>query len=107
MFTATLTIMDIDIGTPEAAARGLLAVAAGDGRPVHIQVENQHTGEKYIVEIQDYPPDVLASLKAIMPFALSRIEDMNETPDEHSEKATAAYEEARRVIAEAEARANG
>lgn len=45
---------------------------------------------------------ILESLKVIMPYAQSRIEDMNETPDEYSAKATAAFEEAQRVIAEAQ-----
>lgn len=46
-------------------------------------------------------------LKGVMPYAQSRIEDMNETPDEHSAKATAIFEEAQRVIAEVEGRADG
>ncbi len=51
--------------------------------------------------------DMLAALKAIMPYAQSRIEDMNETPDEHSAKATAAFENAQRIIAEMEGNTNG
>lgn len=106
MFTAELTIMDLDTDTPEAAARVLLAVAAGDARPVFISVRNQYTNQTDQVEINDYPPDILAALKAIMPYAQSRIEDMNEAPDEHSAKATAIFEEAQRVLAEAEGRAS-
>lgn len=107
MFTASLKISDLDTGTPEAAARVLIACAAGDARPLMIEVADQHTGHKHYVEITDYPVDTLAALKAIMPYAQSRIEDMNETPDEYSSKATAAFEEAQRVIAEVEGQANG
>jgi len=107
MFTATLTIMDLDTGTPEAAARVLLACAAGDARPLSIKVTHQHTSDDRFVEITDYPPDILAALKAIMPYAQSRIEDMNEAPDEHSVKATAAFENAQRIIAEMEGDTNG
>lgn len=53
MFTAELTIMDLDTGTPEEAARALLA-AAGEARPLFIAVKHQHTGEESQVEINDY-----------------------------------------------------
>lgn len=105
MFTATLTIMDLDTGTPEAAAQALLTCAA-EVRPLYIEVTDQGTDIERIIEITEYAPDVLAALKAIMPYAQSRIEDMNEAPDEHSAKATAIFEKAQRVLAEAEGRAS-
>lgn len=54
MFTATLTVSDLDFGTPEDAAVALLA-AAGAARPLSVALHHQHTGAKHLVTVADYP----------------------------------------------------
>jgi hypothetical protein len=57
MFTATLTIMDLDMKTPRNAAEALLA-AAGCARPLTVETEHQHTGQKQSITIEDWPDEV-------------------------------------------------
>lgn len=52
MFTASLTISDLDFTTAEDAARALLAC---DARPLHVTVTNQHTGKVSEVVVSDWP----------------------------------------------------
>lgn len=52
MFTATLTISDLDFESPEDAAVALLA-AAGTARPLSVALHNQHTGSNHRVQVDD------------------------------------------------------
>ncbi|MDA5627810.1 MULTISPECIES: hypothetical protein [Agrobacterium] len=53
MFTATLTVSDLDFAKPEDAAVALLAVA-GTARPLSVALFNQHTDAKHLVTVEDF-----------------------------------------------------
>lgn len=52
MYTATLTMGDLDFQKPEDAAAHLLEVA-GWARPLGLVVENQHTAERHWIEVTE------------------------------------------------------
>lgn len=112
MFTATLTIQDLDFPSPDDAARHLLEVA-GFARPLFVEVHHQHEGTRCIVEVAEVPaidpvgaaaPDMLAALKEarrmVGAYVLALERGGNETDATH-----ARYVE--RQIAETIAKAEG
>lgn len=54
MFTATLTVGDLDFEKPEDAAIALLSLA-DNARPLSVALLDQNTGEKHLVTVESYP----------------------------------------------------
>lgn len=55
MFTASLTIMDLDFASAGDAATQLINCAAGAARPIWVETTHQHTGKRESVIIPDFP----------------------------------------------------
>lgn len=106
MFTATLTVPDLDFDSPEHAAVALLA-AAGEARPLSVALYNQHTGEKHLIKVDDLPadtvtiekPQAMGKTMETMGWLVALFRDRaNDDQEDHTGQDATQVEEARDAV---------